>query len=361
MELFDDILINLQESFENKIRNNKNINEILEKAADGTVTYLDANDYAISIGESLAAAIKENIDESIFPDGIMTMDIADYLLRPMFSEDYELISEICLTAQGILNNESNIGIEAIAPPFPNDRLEGIEKKVSSDTYDKTKWVLDEPIINATQSIVDDAIKINSDFISKSGITVYVERRVVGGCCEWCEKLAGKYEYDSGDPNGIFRRHQRCRCTVEVVDLNKRNRQNVHTKRIIEDKKTKSEAKKLTKEIDKIEKESIIRTHRSLGAEGRNYPVKLPDSNGHTKFAEGQEIRGTTFAGKGTDTELRDRFRLEATYHIPADSWEKVSGKAKVIVDGKERLAEVHWYKANGYIYEHKIKRFLDGS
>ena len=43
-----------------------------------------------------------------------------------------------------------------------------------------------------------------------------------------------------------------------------------------------------------------------------YPVKLPDSNQHVKLATGQTINGVTFAGKGTDTEIRDRFRLEST-------------------------------------------------
>ena len=40
------------------------------------------------------------------------------------------------------------------------------------------------------------------------------------------------------------------------------------------------------------------------------------------------INGVTFAGKGTDTEIRDRFRLESTYNIPADKWEKSQRKRK---------------------------------
>ena len=91
----------------------------------------------------------------------------------------------------------------------------------------------------------------------------------------------------------------------------------------------------------------------------NCKTKLPDSNQHVKFAEGQTINGVTFAGKGTDTEIRDRFRLESTYNIPADKWEKVSGKGKVVVEGKEIMAELHWYQADGEVFEMKVKRYLE--
>lgn len=99
--------------------------------------------------------------------------------------------------------------------------------------------------------------------------------------------------------------------------------------------------------------------RSVGAAAKNYPVRLPGSKQHTKFAEGQHIEGVTFAGKGTKTEIRERFRLESDYHIPASEWEKVSGNAFVVIDGKNVKAEIHWYEANGEHFEFKVKRFLD--
>ena len=85
---------------------------------------------------------------------------------------------------------------------------------------------------------------------------------------------------------------------------------------------------------------------------------MPDSRQHIKLAEGQKIEGLVFAGKGTDTEIRDRFRLEFTYGISSFEWQKVSGKGKVIVSSKEQMAELHWYEVNGEIVEMKIKRFL---
>lgn len=62
-----------------------------------------------------------------------------------------------------------------------------------------------------------------------------------------------------------------------------------------------------------------------------------------------------FAGKGTDTEIRDKFRPESDYNIQADEWAKVSGEGYIIMDGKVVLAELHWYEADGEIYEMKVR------
>lgn len=62
---------------------------------------------------------------------------------------------------------------------------------------------------------------------------------------------------------------------------------------------------------------------------------------------------------GTDTAFRERFRLESDYKISAGEWEKVSGVGYVMVAGKKRKAELHWYEANGEIVEMKVKRYLD--
>lgn len=120
--------------------------------------------------------------------------------------------------------------------------------------------------------------------------------------------------------------------------------------------------KYQKALAKDEKDGIMKTFnvgKSVGAAAKRYSVKLPESDQHTKLAEDQRIEGTAFAGKGTDKEIRVRFILESRYGIPASEWQKVSGKGEVIVDGKRRKAELHWYEAEGAMVEMKIKRYLD--
>lgn len=110
--------------------------------------------------------------------------------------------------------------------------------------------------------------------------------------------------------------------------------------------------------DKIS-DKKMQIHKSVGAASKNYPVKLPDSKQHTKLAEGQTITGKTFAGKGTEREIHERYRLESDYKIPSKEWEKVSGNGYIIEDGKPVRVELHWYEAQGGVYEMKVKRYLD--
>ena len=108
----------------------------------------------------------------------------------------------------------------------------------------------------------------------------------------------------------------------------------------------------------IEEKNII-IHKSVGASGKNYPVKLPDGN-HGKFAEGTEItKVKRFAGKGTKTPIREAIFLENDYGISADEWKKMRGEGVIVYEKQNRLAEVHWYEAEGQRKRMKVKRWLD--
>lgn len=99
--------------------------------------------------------------------------------------------------------------------------------------------------------------------------------------------------------------------------------------------------------------------RSVGASGKNYPVKLPNGN-HAKFAVGTAItKIKVFAGKGTDTAIKDAAFLEADYGIAADEWQKLRGDGFIVEDGKVKHVEIHWYEADGELVEMKVKRYFD--
>ncbi len=99
--------------------------------------------------------------------------------------------------------------------------------------------------------------------------------------------------------------------------------------------------------------------KSLGASGKNYPVKLPDGN-HTKIVEGTSITQIkAFAGAGTNKPIREAKILENNYKIPADKWQKVRGNAFVFYNTKKRKCELHWYEAEEKKVKMKVKRWLD--
>lgn len=119
-------------------------------------------------------------------------------------------------------------------------------------------------------------------------------------------------------------------------------------------------------VDKSGKSDIIDDNRiivgkSLGASGKNYPVKLPTGN-HAKLAEGTEITGIkTIAGKGTATPIRVAGLLENNYGIKAGEWKKVRGTGFIKAGGSVRKAELHWYEAEDIRVEMKVKRYYDES
>lgn len=132
-----------------------------------------------------------------------------------------------------------------------------------------------------------------------------------------------------------------------------------------------EQKAAMKYVDKSAKDDIINMrgggimkpdetiHRSLGAAGKNYPVKLPNGN-HSKFAEGTQITNIKiFAGKDTGVPIRDAIYLENEFGIKSDKWQKVRGEGMIINNGKPCKAELHWYEADGQKEKMKVKRWID--
>ncbi len=116
--------------------------------------------------------------------------------------------------QDILNKEAGIGLKSIQAPINQKRIDGLVNRLSyEEKFDDVSWILKEPIVNFNQNIVDNHIKVNADFHFKSGLKPKIVRTTDGNCCEWCSKIAGVYTYP-GVNRDVFRRHDRCTCTVD---------------------------------------------------------------------------------------------------------------------------------------------------
>lgn len=230
----DDIVPSLLETIETQFdaRWNKSekIKELLKFWQSKKMTYLDANEYAIEVGEILAKVFGAIITTDILPDGKMYFNIADRVLNATLKKNQKLISSYCFTVQTVLNHEAGFKLKAQTPELNQDRIDGLVNRVASESdFDKIKWILDDPIINFCQSIVDDSIKKNADFHARAGLNPTVTRHVRGDACKWCRNLAGTYEYYS-EPAEFYHRHERCTCIVEYNPNDARGFQNSHTKK-----------------------------------------------------------------------------------------------------------------------------------
>ncbi len=215
-DIVPELLGKIQSEFKNKTAKSEIIRRKIAALNNNKATHKDSNEFAVEVGKILADVFKDEITSDVLPDGKMYYNIAKRLIEPNMKNNYDLVSDYSRNVQEVLNKESNISLKAIKPELNQDRIDGIVNKISDyDDFNQGKWLLDEPIKNFTQSIVDDTIKTNAEFQYKSGLRPKIIRKEVGNCCPWCKEVVGVYEYPDV-PKDVYRRHQRCRCTVDYV-------------------------------------------------------------------------------------------------------------------------------------------------
>ena len=273
-DISPELLEKLQAEFKKKFNLNKNIKKLNGLILSKKATFTEANEFAFELGNILAETFQENLSSEILPDGRMYFNIAKKVIEPQIYQNYELISAYSSDVQNMLNKKSGMGIKAIRPPVNQDRIDGIIKRVSDEEeFDKIKWILNEPIKNFSQSVVDDTIKANAEFQYKAGLKPKIVRKEFGKCCEWCREVVGVYEYPKV-PKDVYKRHRYCRCSVEYIEAGKR--QNVWTKKwkdIDEDDKIKERIefsqkekinKKFPKDIAKVKRGNMMSFEEANG-------------------------------------------------------------------------------------------------
>lgn len=245
-----ELLENITKEFEDLVEKDEVLLSVRKKIASNTATYQDANQAAIRLGKLLSRAYQDNISSDRLPNGQMYYNIAKRVLEPTLKNNYGEISDICLSIQEGLNQRAKIGIQSIAPDINQDRIDGIIDRISEAPYEKVQWLTKEPIINFSQSIVDDHIRANAEFHAQAGLSPKIVRRSAGRCCGWCSKLAGTYQYPEEAPEGadVWKRHENCRCTVDY-DPGDGKVQDVWSKKWKESKEILDERKKLRHTLD----------------------------------------------------------------------------------------------------------------
>ncbi len=192
----------------------KDFLEILGDAKVEKLDYLGAEDYAEKVGAVLAEAFRRNIRADMLPEGRLFWNIADRVIRPMLEKDHKLVADAAQNVQQTLNKAAGLGLKAQRAPLDQDKVSGILNKVATaEDFDAVAWVLDEPVKTFSRSVVDDTLQRNIEFQGKAGLKPRVIRTAESHCCEWCSRLGGVYVYPDV-PKDVYRRHERCRCSVE---------------------------------------------------------------------------------------------------------------------------------------------------
>ena len=213
-DIVPSLLKKIKSEFEGARLDSEVLKDLLSKLHHSKASYLDANQYAIEIGEILSKTLGASLTNETLPDGKMYYNIAQRVLTDVLERNYELVSDYAEQVQKNLNSEAKIGLAAQVPELNQDRIDGLVNRLASEeSFDDVRWLLEEPVVNFTQSIIDDSIQKNAEFQHKSGLQPEIVRKSAYHCCEWCQEVQGTYKYPRV-PKDIYRRHQRCRCTVD---------------------------------------------------------------------------------------------------------------------------------------------------
>ena len=234
-ELIDDI----RREFEKGLLRDPRFRVIARKIENGTATLADIHGQSVALGELLSDALRQFMRVDMMPDGKIYWNIANRVIKPFLTRNYNLVNSTAEQIQEIVNAAENISIAAVHADFPEERANGLLNLIANDPDNPFKW-LGEPIVNITESFSDDYMKANADFRYKAGLEEKIVRSVEHSAvrtskgrkydipCDWCSSLAGAYAYPN-TPKEIFQRHEFYRCSVVFESAKKR--QNVWSKKI----------------------------------------------------------------------------------------------------------------------------------
>lgn len=208
------ILQEVQERFESDFGKSETVRNAFETLKAKKATYKTANEFAIEVGEILSKALGASLIADKLPDGKMYYNIAQRLLSDVLGRNYEIISGYTRDVQKKLNTDAKISLKVQVPELNQDRIAGIVNRLASEEkFEDVSWLFGEPIVNFSQSIIDDSIQKNAEFHYKSGLQPEIVRKSFFHCCDWCQEVQGSYKYPRV-PRNVYRRHQHCRCTVD---------------------------------------------------------------------------------------------------------------------------------------------------
>lgn len=234
------LLAKISKRFSDRLSSDQKIRQIARRVRDGT-SYEDAQEYAQRLGELLSEAMRAETGTLSY----MSEEVAREVLFPLLGEDHDLACEAVRAIQSNMYREIGVGLNPVIPELDTGRIEGLVDKISGYTeFSKARWLIDEPIVNFSQSVIDQAIRDNAKKASQASLAPRITRkaepagkrtRKIGRKsysydvpCEWCLGLDGTWEYGD-EPDDVYRRHAFCRCVI-TYRVGKRYGQDVWNKK-----------------------------------------------------------------------------------------------------------------------------------
>ena len=183
-------------------------------------TQTDVSDYSARLGELARDTIREVLTPEELPNETLYFNILMDTVDPLMRSAHALVNRTAAEVQKIIDEANGLGLNEVDAPYPQRRVRDLLFKAGDPAadYESKMRLLNEPIVTLTQAFYDDHVRVNAEERFRAGMAPKIVRRASLKCCDWCAALDGTYDYGdvSNTGNDVFRRHERCRCTVEYV-------------------------------------------------------------------------------------------------------------------------------------------------
>lgn len=197
----------LRAELDERIRGDKQLRKIAEKIANKTANFNDTAKYSEIVSNYIGTVLQENVGDISSPLA------KEYVCKELLKDQHSAINELFESVQVSIDEQNGIHIKTQKPKFPEERVDKVAHALEDPTVPlKTiKRRANAPVANVSKSFHDDCVKKNAQFRHDAGLKCYIIR-IGTKCCEWCTEVAGKYRFGE-QPDGIFRRHDNCDCTI----------------------------------------------------------------------------------------------------------------------------------------------------
>lgn len=224
-----ELLEQIKQAIDQRASVSRVINDLPSKSR---LSQKDIHRYAEEVGKILSESYLEVLTERNLPNGTLYRNIAERILSQTLRDAHGEVMNFAEIVQAAIDEASGLGVSSVIPEFPDDRVRGLIDKASNPlaTIEEQRRWLGEPVINNTESFADDFIQANAQTRARMGLKTTITRIVAPGCCEWCDRLGGVYEYGK-EPKEVYQRHEYCRCMVTFQS--DRTSQNVWSKTVWE--------------------------------------------------------------------------------------------------------------------------------
>ena len=211
--LADDILY--------EVHNDKKVKKLIDDIYQKADSFIIGNKYSVESSRLIGQYLSEAI-----PD--INLIERESVCKALLRGEHEQVNKLLAMIQKRSDAKIGLKLNAVKPAANFDRINQIATSMMDETVpiETIQRRCRNGVENVARSFYDKFIQVNAESRKKMGIQGYIVRIAAPDCCSWCTAIAGRYEYGQ-EPDGIYRRHDKCNCTVTYE--NGRERQNVWTK------------------------------------------------------------------------------------------------------------------------------------